>query len=481
MPRTQQATGCSAQALAGVRTPLRPPIRCTQGLRLRHTGGHMKWPQFARRWWFWLLALPFALAAALASALLSAALQVDPAVALQPELAAADVERALRLLRAHDPRRAWPGRVQVLSMNARELELVLNHGGRRWATGAARVSLMQGSAAVALSLHTERWLPPWVNRVLPFGHWINAELRLVQTAGLPALDAVTVGRLSIPLWLAQPLALKVLDAAGLVDELPLLAEVVQRVRFTPDRLQLVYAWQNGMGERMLGALLPAADKERMLVYTQSLAALLQREDAARQMSLADLLGPMFELAQRRSAAGHDAARENRAAIVVLAMALNGRGLKAVLPAGIAPTLRPVRVLLGGRDDWPLHFIVSATLATESSGPFSYAMGLFKEVADARGGSGFSFNDMAANRAGTRFGELAAQQPDRLHAALRALTSQRPGHSLQESDFMPQAEDLPEFMAEPEFLRRFGGIGAPAYLQQMAEIERRVAALPVLRH
>ena len=440
----------------------------------------MKWPLFARRWWFWLLALPLALPFVLVSALLSMALQADPAVAVQPELNAADVERALRLLRAHDPRQAWPDRVQVLNMSARELELVLNHGGRRWATGAGRVSLMQGSAAVGLSLHTARWLPPSVSQVLPFGQWINAELRVVQTADLPALDAVTVGRLTIPVWLAQPLALKVLAAAGLVDELPLLAEVVQRVRFMPDRLQLVYAWQNGMGDRMLGALLPAADKERMLVYTQALAGLLQRRDASRQMSLADLLGPMFNLAQQRTAAGFEAARENRAALVVLAMVLNGRSLNAVLPAGTAPELRPVQVLLGGREDWPLHFIVSATLATEGSGPLSFAIGLLKEAADARGGSGFSFNDMAANRAGTRFGELAALEPDRLYAALRVLSSQQPGYTLQESDFMPRAEDLPEFLAEPEFLRRFGGIGAPAYLQQMAEIERRVAALPVLR-
>jgi hypothetical protein len=160
--------------------------------------------------------------------------------------------------------------------------------------------------------------------------------------------------------------------------------------------------------------------------------------------------------------------------------MNGRGLKAVLPPGSLPPLRPMRVVLGGRDDWPLHFIVSATLATESSGPLSHAMGLFKEVADARGGSGFSFNDMAANRAGTRFGEMAAQQPDRLHAALRALTNGQRGRKLQEADFMPRAEDLPEFMAEPEFVRRFGGVGSPAYQQQMAEIENRVAALPVLR-
>ncbi len=447
---------------------------------MRHTAARMQAPAYLRRLWFWCLALP----ALLVAGLLSVLLQGNPAVAAQPELSEADITRALQLLRAHDPRRALPGRVQVLSMTARELELLLNHGGQRWATGAARVSLFQGGAAVQLSLHTARWLPPWLNAVLPtvspFGRWINTELRMVQTAGLPALDAVTVGRLPLPLWLAQPLALRALAAAGLADELPLLAEVVQRVRFTPDRLQLVYAWQSGMGERMLGALLPADDKQRMLAYTQRLAVLLKRQGPERQVSMADLLGPMLELAQQRSAAGQDAARENRAAIVVLAMYLNGRGLKAVLPAGSMPALRPMHVLLGGRDDWPLHFIVSATLATESSGPLSYAMGLFKEVADARGGSGFSFNDMAANRAGTRFGEVAALQPERLHAALRALAAGRHGQVLQESDFMPRAEDLPEFMPEPEFLRRFGGVGAPAYQQQMAEIERRVAALPVLR-
>ena len=443
---------------------------------MRHTWRRMKPSPNFRSPWLWLLALP----AACAVGLLSLMLQAEPAVASQPELAAPDVQRALQLMSAHDPRRSMPGQVQVLSMSARELELVLNHGGQRWAIGAARVTVLQGRAALQLSLHTERWLPAWVSAVSPFGRWINAELRVAQTAGMPALDALTVGRLPVPLWLAQPLALRVLAHAGLADELPLLAEVVQRVHFTPGRLQLVYAWQSGMGERMLGAMLPAQDKQRMLIYADGLASVLARQGPTWQMSFAGLLGPMFELAQQRSALGGDAALENRAAIVVLAMYLNGRDLKAVLPHSAAPLLRPMRVVLGGRDDWPLHFIVSATLATESSGPLSYAVGVFKEVADARGGSGFSFNDVAANRAGTRFGELAARQPDRLHAALRALTTGRPGQRLEESDFMPRAEDLPEFMAEPEFLRRFGGVGAPAYQLQMAEIERRVAALPVLR-
>ena len=46
--------------------------------------------------------------------------------------------------------------------------------------------------------------------------------------------------------------------------------------------------------------------------------------------------------------------------------------------------------------------------------------------------------------------------------------------------MPLAADLPESMPEPEFKRRFGGIGQPRYVAMMAEIDRRVSALPALR-
>jgi hypothetical protein len=47
------------------------------------------------------------------------------------------------------------------------------------------------------------------------------------------------------------------------------------------------------------------------------------------------------------------------------------------------------------------------------------IGLFKEMTDARSGSGFSFNDMAANRAGTRLGALAVGDPAKLQQRLTA--------------------------------------------------------------
>jgi hypothetical protein len=48
--------------------------------------------------------------------------------------------------------------------------------------------------------------------------------------------------------------------------------------------------------------------------------------------------------------------------------------------------------------------------------------------------------------------------------------------IEEKDLMPATEDLPEFMPEREFQRRFGGVDAPPYKKIMTDIERRVAAL-----
>ena len=53
-------------------------------------------------------------------------------------------------------------------------------------------------------------------------------------------------------------------------------------------------------------------------------------------------------------------------------------------------------------------------------------------------------------------------------------------SRDESDFMPDASDLPEFMPEGEFVARFGGVGGPAYQRMVAEIDARVGALPLFR-
>ena len=188
-----------------------------------------------------------------------------------------------------------------------------------------------------------------------------------------------------------------------------------------------------------------------------------------------MLTPVFSLAAERSVNG-DPVAENRAAILTLTLYTMGQAPGTVIPAG-KEWPEPVRrlVTLNRRDDFAKHFIVSAALAANAGTTLSDAVGVYKEIADSRGGSGFSFNDIAADRAGTRFGEDATRS-----AESAKKLQQRAAAGVRELEIMPATDDLPEFMAEPEFMRRFGGIDAPAYKKMMAKIESRIGALTFYR-
>ena len=413
----------------------------------------------------WLAAALPVLAALCVLVALAAALQREPAVNVLGEPGVDDVARALALVRAHDPRRSSPGQVSALRLSEHELEVLLNHAALRRLAGAGSVSLQRGGATVRTSLN----LP-----ANPFGRWLNVQAQLVETGGLPVLARLQVGELRLPSWVGEQALHWAARRAGLEEPLLAAAAVVRRVSFRPQQLTVVYAWRNDSAELMLGALVPADQQQRLRVYAGHLAQLVARQPAVWTASLATLVGPMFELARQRSAAsGADAAAENRAALVVLTLFANGRGVEAVLPtAGNWPRARPLQLTLDERTDFPRHLLVSAALAAESTNPLARAIGVYKEVADSRGGTGFSFNDMAANRAGIRLGELAVTQPQRLQAALAG--------GVKDGDLMPRWKDLPEFMSEAEFVQRYGGVGAPAYEAMLAEIDRRVAELAVLR-
>ncbi len=413
----------------------------------------------------WLAAALPVLAALCVLVALAAALQREPAVNVLGEPGVDDVARALALVRAHDPRRSSPGQVSALRLSEHELEVLLNHAALRRLAGAGSVSLQRGGATVRTSLN----LP-----ANPFGRWLNVQAQLVETGGLPVLARLQVGELRLPSWVGEQALHWAARRAGLEEPLLAAAAVVRRVSFRPQQLTVVYAWRNDSAELMLGALVPADQQQRLRVYAGHLAQLVARQPAVWTASLATLVGPMFELARQRSAAsGADAAAENRAALVVLTLFANGRGVEAVLPtAGNWPRARPLQLTLDARTDFPRHLLVSAALAAESTNPLARAIGVYKEVADSRGGTGFSFNDMAANRAGIRLGELAVTQPQRLQAALAG--------GVKDGDLMPRWKDLPEFMSEAEFVQRYGGVGAPAYEAMLAEIDRRVAELAVLR-
>jgi hypothetical protein len=385
-------------------------------------------------------------------------------VSERSDLRYTDVQRVMDIARTHDPRRTMPGQITAVALTERDMDLLLNHAAHRALGARMRVQVDRGSAMLQLS---SEW------PANPLGRWLNVEVRWRETATLPVVQSWRVGSLPLPAALATPLMRLALARSFPGADLSVLDDVARRVRFFEDQMNVVYVLNQNHAERLLSSLTPAEDRDRLRAYSDRLVGLAGADPTQWTVTLPQLIGPMFELARQRSAHGHDAAKENRAAILALAAFATGRGLGAVVPAArLWPQPRRLHVTLQGRDDFTQHFLVSAALVTEGTTPLANAVGLYKEVADSRGGSGFSFNDMAANRAGTLFGELALRDPARLQALLAG--------GVREDSLVPDMTDLPEFLSAAEFARQYGGVGGVEYTRLRADIERRLGALALYR-
>ncbi len=396
-------------------------------------------------------------------------LQGQALVAPTADLVAGDIQQAKDFLRRNDPRRGGLGSSREVFIHQDELNLLLGQLAQRYGGGAASVQLKPGSAALQASVK--------LASLASHNFWINIDSRLRETAALPEVDRLRVGHLPLPAWAANWLLHRLLTKASAQTEGQLatgLITQIEQVRFGTQQLNLAYQWRPDSLQRVLANFWPTAEQQRVNSYDRRLATLAQAYAPGSAVSLAVLLPPMFELARQRSALpGSDAVAENRAAILTLALHASGQSWGLLMPAARAwPRATPLQVTLAGRDDFPQHFLISAALAIEGGGALADVIGVYKEVADSRGGSGFSFNDIAADRAGTRFGVQAVQAPRLLQAAVLA--------GLTEAAFMPDVSDLPEFLTERDFVARYGGIGAPAYRQMMADIEARLDALALLR-
>jgi hypothetical protein len=124
--------------------------------------------------------------------------------------------------------------------------------------------------------------------------------------------------------------------------------------------------------------------------------------------------------------------------------------------------------LRGRSDFAKHFFVSAHLAAVMGGAAARSAGLAKEVLDANGGSGFSFADMLANRAGIIFAEklLAGE-----------ITLKEIADSFTGDNYMPEVEGLTEGLQAAGLATRLGSNGVDGLVGELQRSEEKILALP----
>lgn len=410
-----------------------------------------------------LLALPAA-ALVLVLALAALALEAAPAVHKPAAIDIADVERALQLLRRHDPRYQRAGVVRVVALQQADIQLLLQHAAARVPGLAAAVELQPDVARLQLSLPAPVWLG---------SRWLNVRVDLASADQLPAVTRWRLGALPLPAWAAWPLMRELAERRLALTDTAAVLEVIRRVDFRLGRMVVFYAWRDDTTARLRAALVPQAEQLRLRAYNDRLVALCAEPGAGPTRSLAELLPPLFALARQRSGDAESATAENRAALLTLVLYASGMRPSRLVPAAKEwPRARQFVVTLAGREDLPLHYLISATLAAEAGRPLADAIGAYKEVADTRGGSGFSFSDLLADRAGTRLGQRALNQPLALQQRLAAIGN--------EADLLPTLAGLPDGLSGAEFMERFGSVGAPEYQRLVAEIDRRLDELPLLR-
>ena len=405
-------------------------------------------------------------------------IQSKPLVTPGKTLTYEDVERVKQLMRENNPRRLKPGDVKATTVTERDLNLFLYYALTR-APGNqeiyAQVDLYQNSLNGEFS-----YLLP--NN--PFGEYLNVSTELIPESNRFVFRKLKIGAIKIPGILVNfvlGVAHKLLWRSKQYQNVIELAESVKDLQVADNSVTVVYQWQPDVIKKLRAGsqnfLLTADERERLLVYGEQIAT-ISRSMNGRTISLSLFLRPLFQFAQQRTKTGGNFEAENRALILNLAAFSVGRNINRFIdPEKSRSYPRPgkIKLTLSGRDDLAKHFLVSAAITVSGGSGLANLAGIFKELDDSRGGSGFSFADLAADRAGVKFAEIASES-----SRQAKLLQQRMSGNFTETDYMPRIDNLPEGIQELEFKRTYKDLDSETYQMVETEIERRIAACRIYR-
>ncbi len=220
------------------------------------------------------------------------------------------------------------------------------------------------------------------------------------------------------------------------------------------------------------------DQDKIAFYYQQLIEMRQLNLGEGQFSLTRYMAPLFQLAERKSQQ-NSPTDENQAALYALAIYLGSEKLQQFtgkLYDSAQPQSKTNRtnVVLAGRRDLRQHFLVSAALKLLADAELGFVVGEFKELLDSnQGGSGFSFIDLAADRAGLAFADRATRSPESAREFQRIMVKAQ-----SEASYFSDFSDLEEGLNERRFIEKYQDIDSQEYRQIVRLIDERLNKLPL---
>jgi hypothetical protein len=388
-----------------------------------------------------------------------------PDIAVGWTLTREDIARAKKIL--HEGSKTKPDEIGIIELTQPDMNLAANYLLNRYSKSAAKIELKNNMLRFTVTMT----LPENI-----LGQYVNISFRLGNNNGieLPHLKKFKAGKLLLPAKFAAFVIKKIIRNTSLNDYFILATHPIKYVKIDQQKVTIGYYSSRETLIQARNLLTQSNDSPEFEIYRQKLAEIIAQHDPAWRLSLADLLKPLFELAYQRSTL-ENAIDENKMVIMAVNDYVNKKETKIFFSTPISNPTRGQQysAFLYKRIDLAQHFIASAALTASVNGQVAKIAGEEKELSDAQGGSGFSFIDLAADKAGTRFGEMATSSPENARKIQNTMSGIK-----DYSDFMPDPRDLPEHMDEIEFKQRYQSIDSPAYQELSKQIDARIAATPI---
>lgn len=405
------------------------------------------------------------------------AIQPDPAATARGELSNDDARQAKTLIQRYNAQ-IFAADDQDVTIRASQddINILLAFGTRISERLNGEAIVGEETVAVAITLD----LPS-----TPLGRFANFRIRLRENEGNIEVATFSIGRLRLPGTVARPLSrfvarstLNFLLKNGRGSEIlnafddASIREGAISVAYHPEP-EMMLALKDA-ATRQARSVVVLTDAARVLPYLESISEFNQTQSSP--IPFAKAVSHIFEVAASRSVDG-DAREENKAAILALAIRFGDKRLVRLgdfeNPGAVTTWSDDAVLELSGREDLARHFLVSAALALGGQG-IAGVVGEAKEMLDTgEGGSGFSFSDLAADRAGARFSAAVSadrESAQRLQAFMAQLSD--------EGAIFPPISGLPDNLTDTEFRRQFGDVNSVAYQNMVADIDRRLDSLDI---
>jgi hypothetical protein len=388
-----------------------------------------------------------------------------PDIAVGWTLTQDDIARAKKIL--HEGSKTKPDEIGTIELTQPDLNLAANYLLNRYSRSAAKIELKN------------KVLRFTVTMTLPqnnLGQYLNISFRLGNDDEneLPTLTKFKAGKLLLPAKFAAFVIDNIIRYTSLNEYFILATHPIKTVKIDQQKISITYYSSLETLIQARNFLTQSGDNPKLDIYQQKLFEITASHDPEWRLSLADLLKPLFELAYQRSTL-ENAIEENKIAIMAINDYVNKKETRKFLSSSASKPITEKRysAFLYKRIDLAQHFIGSAAITASLNGQVAKVAGEEKELSDAKDGSGFSFIDLAADKAGTRFGEMATSSPESARKIQKAMSGIK-----DYSDFMPDPRDLPEHMDETEFKQRFQSVDSPAYQEISKQIDARITATPI---